>query len=483
MKRIVSLLLVIVILTLTLAACGNDDSHSEPADNTPAKTQKEVASSENFEISQGVMAYFANSIYRNWVNANYYYILFGFFQFDPSVSFDTQMTTDGQTTYYDFFVSETKKMVTRYLNYCEAALEDPYFDYKKAESDAQAYADEAIENIKTEAKANGKTTSAYIRELYNTCPLTGQAMSASFGKYITQNDIKKALVIEYIAGEYANFVKDRYNEAVDTALENQYFKNNLSIFVSAEVIYVRIPSSEASKVDQLCQAMNVEEFNALLSELGYQGQVRQLSYTLDTDLGNYLFGGVEQQYGISAGNGGNYAALNDIFVEEEHDYYNVYFVSKPAHRDETRLRNVGHILFKIDTAGEYKTSAEAKAAAMNLLAKIKEQAVNGVVPKEIFESMGQDVTCDSSVFYEDVTKGVMVAEFENWLFSANTEGELGLVETQYGWHIMYYVGESGKVAWRKDAHEGAVDEEIQNWYTSLSYTIEFDDSVFDKIFN
>ena len=43
--------------------------------------------------------------------------------------------------------------------------------------------------------------------------------------------------------------------------------------------------------------------------------------------------------------------------------------------------------------------------------------------------------------YEDVYKGQMVPEFENWCFDASRQvGDYGIVKTTYGYHIMYFVG-------------------------------------------
>lgn len=173
-------------------------------------------------------------------------------------------------------------------------------------------------------------------------------------------------------------------------------------------------------------------------------------------------------------------------VETTNEYsLSAFFVTKSAHRDDYKLRNVGHILFKVDDtkatdpAVSYKTSEEAKAAAEALLEQIK--AETGLT-KEKFEEFGE-VTHDSNVFYDDVAKGQMVEEFEDWLFAATTEGELGLVESEFGWHIMYYGGEGEDVAWRITANDGATDEDLGEWFENLpDYGITFNDEIFATIF-
>ena len=180
-------------------------------------------------------------------------------------------------------------------------------------------------------------------------------------------------------------------------------------------------------------------------------------------------------------------------VETTGDYsYSAYIVTKAAHRDETKPRDVGHILFKVDStkdtdaAVSYKTSAEAKAAALKLLAEIEAASVDGKISKEQFEEFAKN-THDSSVFYDAVTTSTdFVDEFKDWLFyDATTVGQVGLVKTTYGWHIMYFADEveDGDIAWRTNANTGATNEDVSTWYAALpSYGIEFNDDIFADIF-
>ena len=164
----------------------------------------------------------------------------------------------------------------------------------------------------------------------------------------------------------------------------------------------------------------------------------------------------------------------------------VSYVTKAAYRDETILRNVGHILFEVDEKGEkegtYKTFDEAKAAADKIFAQIKATEKNGKVEKDLFETFGKEHTNDSSVFYEDVNKGDMVEEFEEWLFAATTVGSIGLVKTEYGWHIMFYDGESVP-AWQHKAHNSATSADLEDWYNKLEYKVTVNSDLYATILN
>ena len=572
------------------------------------------ASSEHFKVNGSMMSYYANSYYQNWYSQYYYYIMFGMIKFDPNAPLSEQLTTDGKTTYYDYFVNGTKGTVTTYLKYCEEAMVDPEVNYNELEKEAEDYAKESIESLRTAAKQNSMSLKSYIRQY--------------FGQYISVNDLKKALVIEHIATDYYEIVHGRKFDAVDEAREDKYFGEHLNEFISAEYIVYTLSSTvtaekvdetkyeggknsqeykdavaaaeakakEANekakidakeKLDKLATAKTLEEFKTMFLEFNYDSafqstydtavknfasgdkpsteeleaykaelkdkviaavvegkddldkeestpettadttltktkwetaketfakslitalkkvitdNTKSTAYTLSSDLGKFLFAGVKDQYGLEYADGeekGTSAPLYDHFYDET-EYtadadknigkysMSLYFVTEAAHRDEYILRDVGHILFKVDssdtTGTYYKTELAAKTAADKLYEEIKAQLVDGKITKEKFEEFAKN-THDSNVFYEDVAKGDMVAEFEDWLYAAETEGEIGLVKTSYGWHIMYYGGETGEPAWRPTAHTGATNEEMDTWFEALTHEVTINDSIFEKIFN
>lgn len=60
--------------------------------------------------------------------------------------------------------------------------------------------------------------------------------------------------------------------------------------------------------------------------------------------------------------------------------------------------------------------------------------------------------------YADVAKGKMVQPFEDWIFDGSREpGETGLVKTEYGYHVMYFVHRDGEMddwSFAEDRAEG-----------------------------
>lgn len=74
-----------------------------------------------------------------------------------------------------------------------------------------------------------------------------------------------------------------------------------------------------------------------------------------------------------------------------------------------------------------------------------EKYLAGDKTEEAFAELAKENSADSNAsdggIYEDVTEGYMVSEFENWALAEGREyGDVGIVETQYGYHIMYFIG-------------------------------------------
>lgn len=166
--------------------------------------------------------------------------------------------------------------------------------------------------------------------------------------------------------------------------------------------------------------------------------------------------------------------------EDSKNYYTatVYMITEPMRRDETLSRNVGHILF---TATTYETSAKAEAKAEEVLAEFKA----GTISREAFEELAKEYTEDSGVFYDKVIPGQMVVEFEDWLFDAERkEGDTGVVSTQYGYHIMYYLGENADMpAWKVAVQATMVNEQMEEWFTQSEEAvgITFNEDKVNKI--
>ena len=161
---------------------------------------------------------------------------------------------------------------------------------------------------------------------------------------------------------------------------------------------------------------------------------------------------------------------------EKSSTYTVVLLNKAAYINEEQTRDVAHILF---TKDKYETEEKAKAEAERVLALYK----GGINTLEAFEALGKEYTEDSGVKYENVKPGDMVEEFNDWMFDeARKAGDVDIVKTTYGYHVMYYIGE-GDIAWKADARDGLLDEKYSAWCDEQAkiYNIKFNDTTIGLI--
>ena len=128
--------------------------------------------------------------------------------------------------------------------------------------------------------------------------------------------------------------------------------------------------------------------------------------------------------------------------------------------------NVRHILFLTDTDEDGTVTDEERAAAQTKAQELLDGFLTD--PSETYfaelanENSEDGGSNTNGGLYEDVYPGQMVEPFEAWCFDASRQpGDTGIVETSYGFHVMYYVGQTETYYW-KEASEYYIRMEIMN---------------------
>ena len=130
------------------------------------------------------------------------------------------------------------------------------------------------------------------------------------------------------------------------------------------------------------------------------------------------------------------AELEAYFAEHEEDY------AASGVTKDSKFVDVRHILAKVaDTATEedWKACEEKAQAILDAwLAGDKTEESFAALAGEKTEDPGSQAT---GGLYEQVYEGQMVPEFNDWCFDASRQyGDYGLVKTDYGYHVMFFVG-------------------------------------------
>jgi len=99
--------------------------------------------------------------------------------------------------------------------------------------------------------------------------------------------------------------------------------------------------------------------------------------------------------------------------------------------------------------------------------RVKAQAIldewlEGEATEDSFAALANEKSEDpgsntNGGLYEDIYEGQMVEPFENWCFDASRQyGDTGLVRTNYGYHVMFYVGSTP--VWEGYAEEDLISQ-------------------------
>ena len=123
-------------------------------------------------------------------------------------------------------------------------------------------------------------------------------------------------------------------------------------------------------------------------------------------------------------------------------FYIMYFESRQ--RPENKLVDVRHILI---TAGRETATAEeittAKTKAEAVLAEYEAGARTEDSFAELAKTNSADGNASAGGIYKAIKPGQMVAEFDSWIFDpARKTGDTGIVQTDFGFHVMYFVGQA-----------------------------------------
>ena len=160
-------------------------------------------------------------------------------------------------------------------------------------------------------------------------------------------------------------------------------------------------------------------------------------------------------------------------------YYVVYYTGS---NDNTfPLANVRHILITPEhsheegeehEAGETYSEEElaaAKAVAEETLNEWKSGAATEESFAELANAKSADGDGTTGGLYENVYPGQMVPTFNDWCFDdARKAGDTGIVESTYGYHVMYYVGDSD-VNYRDYQIENALrSADVEDWYADTT---------------
>ena len=143
---------------------------------------------------------------------------------------------------------------------------------------------------------------------------------------------------------------------------------------------------------------------------------------------------------------------------------------------DSKLVDVRHILIQVeggtaDETGNITYSEEDWAACEAEAQAILDEWLAGDKTEESFAALANEKSEDpgsntAGGLYENVYVGQMVEPFENWCFEESRQyGDTGLVQTSYGYHVMYYVGY--ELNWKQTAQTDWLNDQISTFLNEI----------------
>ncbi len=140
-----------------------------------------------------------------------------------------------------------------------------------------------------------------------------------------------------------------------------------------------------------------------------------------------------------------------------------------------KLVNVRHVLKAFegsttDELGNVTYPAGSFEKAKDAIVALEQTWINEGGTEEAFIKLAEENTDDTASaqvggLYENIYPGQMVPSFNDWSFDeSRIPGDYAIVESQYGFHLLYFVGESD-VTYRDYMIENTLREaDFQKWY-------------------
>ena len=237
-------------------------------------------------------------------------------------------------------------------------------------------------------------------------------------------------------------------------------------------------AEEAAKALTAAEITDAAALDAAIAALEINKDTEAAS-TANTDT---LYTSINSSYADWLADSSRKAGDIAYFVSGTEDNISGYYVVmfQGATDNTFPLKNVRHILVTpehVHEEGEEHAEgetysaeelAEAKAAAEDIL----NQWMSGDKTEESFAALANEKSADgdgtTGGLYENVYPGQMVDSFEDWCYDDSRKpGDTGIVESNYGYHVMYFCGDSDAVYRDYLIENDLRSADMDAWYAEI----------------
>ena len=399
--------------------------------------------------------------------------------FDKKLSEQTR-TEDGKTTTWLEYVQEQVEdsIKDTYASYYKAVKENKGKD-PEITDDQKKEIKEALKNYKESAHKYGYTVSGYIE--------------AAMGHGVTKDVFVREATISYIAENYDSDHKNDSDSKTYTDKElNAYKKKNESKLQSVDIKMFECDSEDDAKAFKKALKADGSNFAALASKYSsddFDKKANKNSQeTTYNDMARSTMEGLSVAISTADDNK-KYPGLDWLYSSDRkagdvrQDSTTVVYVVKPVYMSDAKTVNVRHILIAPESSKSSDDSSSSKSAkdftdkewaaaekkAKSILAKYNSGDKTSKSFAKLAKSNSSDGNASDGGLYENIIPNQMVPTFNAWCFdSSRKAGDVGIVKTEYGYHIMYFEGKNDQAVWKYIAQQKLAADDTQKEHDSIT---------------
>lgn len=409
--------------------------------------------------------------YAGQYQTAYQYAAYGMSSFDTTKDPKDQVYDEesGQT-WHEYFIEQALDSLKTYVTVEKKAKADGYAESQEVKDSFAQYKDNMKTSLATSSYSNMKS---YLQ--------------AVFGPMMTEKDFDRCLERELYVNDYMNSVQDGYTYT-DQQLEDYYKEHadELDSFTFDQLTFrasVSTTDADGKTIEMTDEekAAKLEEAKKEMAALAQEAKARLdagesmedlaeaygdkvYSSQLDTTRTGSSLNSTLSDWFLSADRKAGDTTLQEYDGSSTYSYYVVKFIDRT--RDETPTADVRHILF---SGEDEESKAKAKTDAEAMLETWK----SGEATEDSFAQLAKENSADtgsasSGGLIEGITPtSSYVENFRDWATDSSRQpGDTGIVESDYGYHVMYFSA-WGQPQWKLTAESALRSDDMNQWMDAL----------------
>ena len=325
--------------------------------------------------------------------------------------------------------------------------------YTVSEEDAKAASDVIVATMGDKVLTNGELQAYYWQEIY--------LFLQEYGSYASYIGLNLSAPLDTQLSQAGESAMSWQQFFLESALYS--WQNYQSMALEAEANGYQLSEERQAEIDNMPAELSATALNngfeTVDDMIGFNvgAACTMESYMRYVDV---YYNGMSYYYDYVEALDPTDEEIEAFFTENE-EYYSQNGITK-----ESKYVDVRHVLLQPEggETGEDGYPVFTEEAWEDCRVKAEEiynKWQEGDKSEDSFAQLAKDHSVDGNAatggLYENVYKGQMVADFENWCFDeARQAGDHGLVKTQFGYHIMFFC--ASRDAWYINAERDLIDD-------------------------